>query len=243
MMLRNAYVKFHHTVMPIYVNGLNSLMPNGPQRCLTNRRISHGYKFIYIHIPKTAGTSISKAIDSLPTKPIPSRIVPVDYKYAKHHKAREMKRLLGDAIWNDYFSFAFIRNPWDLMVSSYNWWLQKARQYSWLKNDCDRIEQMGNFDTYIRSHYGQKLINQFEGSLSDWVAEDGKVIVSYVAKFERLHEDWQEVCKRLNAEHQPLPHLNPTKRKPYTEYYTPETRQMVADRFKWVIDNFGYEFG
>lgn len=242
-MLHNTYAKLHRSITPYYVKRFNSLFPNQPPRQLTNRRISHSYKFIYIHIPKTAGTSIVNAIEALPTRPNPALLVPVEYKYAKHHKARDMKRLLGDKAWSDYFSFAFIRNPWDLMVSSYNWWLQAGWQYSWLKNDCVRIEQMGNFTTFINSLYGQRMINQFQGNLSDWVTEDGRVIVSYVARFERLQEDWAEICSRLNVPHQPLPHLNPTKRKPYADYYTPATRRLVADRFKWAIEQYGYEFG
>jgi hypothetical protein len=32
-------------------------------------------------------------------------------------------------LWRQHFAFTFVRNPWDLMGSSYCWWLRKGKGY------------------------------------------------------------------------------------------------------------------
>jgi hypothetical protein len=70
-------------------------------------------KYVFIHIPKCAGSSIHRALGVLHAQ----RSLPVGKpKYHKHAKAATVREVLGPA-WNECFKFAFIRNPWDLMVS------------------------------------------------------------------------------------------------------------------------------
>ncbi len=86
--------------------------------------ISHEYKFIFIHIGKTGGTSIEKVlcnhlnIDFEQTKKSP------EGKWWKHIWAKYMKEYVGEEIWNDYFTFAFVRNPFDMILSLYSMYTQ-----------------------------------------------------------------------------------------------------------------------
>lgn len=85
------------------------------------------YKFIFIHIVKTGGTSIEKVlcnyldIDMKNTRRNPQG------KWWKHIWARDMKDYIGEKIWNDYFTFAFVRNPFDMILSLYSMYTQYGK--------------------------------------------------------------------------------------------------------------------
>ncbi len=201
------------------------------------------HKLIFIHIPKTGGSSVANALENLNTQDAKALSQPLGILQPNRHlKAKEVKYLLGDKIWNEFFSFAFVRNPWDLMVSQYHWWLQKAGQYPSCRKDVEKIKRMGNFTNFLNSKYGQKMFHDTTGNMFDWIAEDDRIIVDFVGKFENLQDGLNEVCQRLNLEPIQLPHTNKTKRKPYQDYYNDETKQLVAHRFRKTIEMFGYEF-
>lgn len=202
------------------------------------------HKLIFIHIPKTGGSSVANAlVENLNTQETKALSRPLGILQPNRHlKAQEVKYLLGEKIWNEFFSFAFVRNPWDLMVSQYHWWLQKAAQYPSCRKDVIKIKRMGNFTNFLNSKYGQKMFHDTTGNMFDWIAEDNQIIVNFVGKFENLQNDLNEVCQHLNLEQIKLPHTNKTKRKPYRDYYNNETKKFVAHRFQKTIEMFGYEF-
>jgi len=102
--------------------------------------ISHSHKFIYIKTRKTASTSIQVLLgrncgknDILtPINPVTSNEIVLYNKLAKKHKgfishmsAKQIKKKVGNKIWNQYFKFTFERNPWDKLVSQYH---KKSKQ-------------------------------------------------------------------------------------------------------------------
>lgn len=70
--------------------------------------ISHKHKIIFIHIPKNAGTAITNAPG-------------MDFQNSGHHKCSEYKDLISAEKWGEFFKFSVIRNPWDRVVSNYNY--------------------------------------------------------------------------------------------------------------------------
>ena len=70
--------------------------------------ISHRDKFIFIHIYKSGGTSITETFDTFFTDLI---------KY-KHETALEIRDIIGKKKFNSYYKFAIVRNPWDWQVFS-----------------------------------------------------------------------------------------------------------------------------
>lgn len=204
-----------------------------------NRRVLHAYRLVFVHIPKTAGSSIAEALDRLPLRNGPGHPV-IDTP--KHAKATELRRILGRRRWDDYFSFAIVRNPWDLMVSCYEWWLQKADRYPHIREQADAVRRLGSFEAFLRSPWGSQRINQFNGDIEDWYMDGDRQIVDFIARFEHLDEDWPEICRRIGVEPFPIAHENRTQRRDYRSYYTDETRALVAHRFARTIERFGYEF-
>jgi len=196
-------------------------------------------KYVFIHIPKCAGSSIHRALGVLHAQ----RSWPVGKpKYHKHAKATKVRQVLGPA-WNECFKFAFIRNPWDLMVSSYHWWLTYAEIFPALHKDIARIREMGSFSVFIRSEFGRSMLNEHRGGdLTEWISDGDEIIVDFIARYETLNEDWSKVCRALKVPPLPLGRENQVVRQDYRGFYDDESRELVANRFRRTIELFGYRF-
>jgi hypothetical protein len=212
------------------------------------------YRFIFVHIPKTAGTSIEGILTALPPRPIPLDLRVAHRLYRattgrryrpvpKHAKAMEIRRWVGHYAWHRSFSFAVIRNPWDLMVSSYFWWLQKSQKWDAFRGHTEKIKAMKDFREFMQSEYGQRRLNLVETDLMDYLTDQkGKCIVDFIARFERLEEDWATICGKIALKNPGLQQLNKSERQDYHLYYDQASRDVVAKRFERYIDQFGYTF-
>jgi len=75
------------------------------------------------------------------------------------------------------------------------------------------------------------------------VDEKGEDVVDYVGRFENLEDDFFSVVKRLGLPGEiKLPHLLKSKHGKYREYYNPETRTLVFNKFREDVERFNYEF-
>src|SRR5207237_5999929 len=163
-------------------------------------------------------------------------------KYHKHAKAVKVREVLGPA-WNQCFKFTFIRNPLDLMVSSYHWWLTYAEIFPALHKDIARVREMGTFSVFIRSEFGRFMLNEHRGGdLTEWISDGEEIIVDFVGRYENLDEDWSKVCRALQVPALPLGRENQVARQDYRGFYDDESRELVANRFARTIELFGYRF-
>lgn len=85
--------------------------------------LSHKHKFIFICNGKTGTTSIEAALEPYQEGKeldlgVPRLFVP------KHIPPALLRGVLPAAVWDEYFKFVFVRNPWDLFVS--NWYHNAA---------------------------------------------------------------------------------------------------------------------
>lgn len=150
-----------------------------------------------------------------------------------HIKALKIKQHLSQDIYNNYFKFAFVRNPWDWQVSLYHFMLQS-------KNHPQHalISKMKSFDEYVEWRVEKDLELQ-----SDFIFDvDGKLIVDFVGKFENLQEDFDNVCRKISINELPLPVINKSKHRFYKEYYNEHTKKLIGTAFKKDIETFNYEF-
>ena len=210
------------------------------------------YEIIFVHIPKTAGNSISDAIRSFPIKKrsvidrAVARIRPQKIiQLAKHAKASEIKEIVGNVVWYKFFSFCVVRNPWDTMVSSYFWWLEKSQKWEPFYKARKEIERMEGFESFLMSKYGQDKINQITTDMWDYITDEkGKVIVDCIVRFENIQDGWKVICSRVGVHGYDLKMLNCSQRreKGYRKYYTEEMRDTIEHRFTKIIDRFGYKF-
>ena len=204
--------------------------------------ISHKYKFVFLHIPKTAGTSVSDILGAYcETLPTPDRSSPYYYhaplsKIQKYFISQNLN-------YDDYFKFAFVRNPWDRFVSLY--YYLKKRYKRLLERDalhedtyCKQIANINSFDDFMDK------IDKFNPKPYEAVYTlKGTIALDYIGKTENLQEDFNIICDKIGIPQQQLPHKNKSKHKHYTEYYDDETRSIVAEKYAKDIEYFGYEFG
>jgi hypothetical protein len=215
--------------------------------------LSLRYKFLFVHIAKTGGTSIRAALRSYKWKDpyrIPlfvcSRISSLSNhrlacKLPRHAKAIAAYEMLPRELFNELFKFAFVRNPWDLQVSSYHH-IQRERPHL--------LKGIDNFEDFLRWKLDpsrrpyQYIIDTSIELQSDYLIDlNGSIIVDFIGKYEHLEEDFQEACSRIGIREPKLPHKRQARdRTTYQKYYTEETAELIAKYFKRDIDMFGYSF-
>ena len=209
--------------------------------------ISRSKKFLFVHIQKTAGRSFEAVLkDNLPD---------LESFIGTHDHAQWAREQIGEE-WSDYYKVAFVRNPWDRLVSWYTMIQEKGemtlkkrifgkRRYNdltqyVLANSNSFEEFLYNCTDTIEDIDGKKsiLYNQLD-YLSD---ENGSLIVDFVGRFENISGDSKKVFERLGFKNASLPHKNSSKHKNYRTYYTDETREEVRRRYAKDIEFFGYEY-
>ena len=155
----------------------------------------------------------------------------------------------------EYFSFAFVRNPWDRLVSCYQYFKSGGRgfitdiQAQEALADCDSFEQ---FAVDIEKY--QARLSAFpapEVSLPHmphllpqvfWTHDDqGREVIDFIGRFERLEVDFGLIGKRLGIPGD-LPHMNTTEHGEYRSYYTSRSRDAIANAYRDDVDRFGYDF-
>jgi len=204
--------------------------------------ISHSKKFIFIHVYKNAGTSVTAALlpfaatkwqqrlDRLMRRFNVSRFGP--QPYATHVKACELVEEMGRKAFDSYFSFAIVRNPWDWQVSLYKFMLKDKAHFQ-----HELVVGFGGFDEYIRWRVAEQVRFQ-----KDFIySRDGELLVDFVARFENIETDFLTICSRIGVSAS-LPKLNISNTKPYRQFYTEETKELVRLAFEPDISLFGYDF-
>jgi hypothetical protein len=181
--------------------------------------ISHKYKCIFIHIPRTGGSSIESAVAGKNWWQIEPE--------TKHITTENAVKIYGKYRWSSYFTFTFVRNPWDRMVSLWtckHYSNQKKMGFKWFVNHFQPIP------------HEQPFLNQIDII--------GMQQIDFIGRFERLQIDFNTICEQVGMPQKILPvAVASTNRKHYTHYYDDETKQIVANRCEKDIHFFGYEFG
>jgi hypothetical protein len=214
--------------------------------------LSLKYNFLFVHIAKTGGTSIRASLAPLRRRDpmyIPQFICSrlshwtghrIGSKLPRHAKIIAAKEMLPRELFDRLFKFAFVRNPWDLQVSSYHH-IRRERPHL--------MEHIEDFQEFIRWKLDPERPYQFHVDTSIELQSDylidlsGRVVVDFIGKYEKLQEDFDEVCRRIGIPRRVLPRKRQAKgRDAYREYYDDETAERVARRFRPDIERFGYEF-
>jgi len=212
--------------------------------------ISHKKKFIFVHINKTGGTSMSKLlIEYADILPMPHQFLCNELILPCNGVARQIgassQPVIRPALLDgckypphDYFKFAFVRNPWDKILSNYLY--RGTTTTAW-----DRDWPTTSFKEWVcgTKEYNYKCDLALFLQL-DWISDGfNNVQADFIGRFENLEEDFTFVCDKIDIPRKKLPHYNKTVHRPYWEYYDDETKNFVATKFKKDIEYFGYEFG
>lgn len=181
--------------------------------------------FIFIHINKTAGTSIIKVIG----KP-----------FRKHLTAKEIISTIGQKKWDSAYKFTVIRNPWDKVVSQY--------KHNIKMNSNNMAKKHIEFKDWVSCTYGINKDAKYYGRPQmflpqvEWLKNyKNEIDIDKIIRFENLNEGINNVFKTLGIKHE-LPHVNRTVKTDYKKFYDNESKKIIADWFHEDIDVFGYSF-
>ncbi|MCG6983886.1 MAG: sulfotransferase family protein [Thiocapsa sp.] len=228
--------------------------------------VSHELKCIFVHIPKVAGTSIKSLFeghsasesehDPMPFKPNDSKFDPPP----PHLRATDHLKFghVTASQFDTYFKFAFVRNPWDRIVSEYVYRRYPSR-FDFKTFLFERLPRPAWSDEYCH------IIPQY-----DFVHDEaGHLVVDFVGRFESIAADFSAVKERLGLTRLSMPHRNRSsdsmtiygpadfvrqvgymisrrrRRNTYSnyrDYYDSESRAFVAELYEKDIRAFKYSF-
>ena len=195
--------------------------------------ISHKHKIVFVHVPRTGGTSVEYALDPFLGDEDLRAFGMKEFEHLKHLSATEIRDQFGSSLWNDYFTFAFVRNPWDWLVSNYFWHLETDSDDEGTKRTKRFMRKCGGFSDYVQVARIQERSDYVLGS-------NDEPLVDFVGRFENLERDLAQVCRRVGIPEVPLIHHGATSRRHYSHYFDHAARERVrASRYARV---FGYEF-
>lgn len=185
--------------------------------------IDHEQKLLHIHIPKTGGTSMRKVL-------IPG------VEETKHETAREFPV----DVWEEYFTFAVVRNPYDRSVSQYMYHC-KGRYRGVLARKDPNLSSL-SFVEYLKKYVEQQKNTMFFPQL-DYVTHDKtSTPIDFLGRFESLRESFTQLKERLARPDLELPHLLKSKHSHYLEYHDATTRRIVEKIYAKDLNAFGYSF-
>lgn len=203
------------------------------------------HKGLYFAIPKVANSSLRE---------IWSELLNVDVNYATRNLVFPAVKKSKVDKYKDYYKFCFVRNPWDRLVSCYSdkvkdkeydefKFLFKEVPYSILKPDSIQkkltFEMFANLVVNIPDEYANTHFKSQSFYITD---ENGKLLVDFIGKFERLGEDFLYICEKLGISDITLPHKKKSNRKSYQEYYSSHLKDLIKERYIKDLEMFGYEF-
>lgn len=204
-------------------------------------------KFIFLHIPKTGGTSIERAF-------LPQKLKTTKTK-TRHYNIRRLGLTKDEA--DQYNIFTVLRNPFTRIASSYNHFINGPENPGFDKKSYTFDEYTINIKKYFdgilkaRTDYpsiyrvenkDRKVIfdSQHVENLRWWLeTSDGEQANCHMLKFESLNEDWDKFKSTINTETK-LKHLNAsgTSEEEYMSYYGKESKEIIQQLYKDELRNY-----
>ncbi|TCL09467.1 sulfotransferase family protein [Shimia isoporae] len=216
--------------------------------------LSQSHKFIFVHVPKTAGTAMTSALEPFGVYPprtlwrsfvrrLPIQESPDSVYLRKHETAAGVRRKLGSDVFDQFHRFAVVRNPYDHAVSHYEF----MKQFR-IPKIAEKVANM-SFSEYLRYRMKPPFWNDtFFARLpnqSYFLADkDGTLLVHRLLRFETLADDFNAMASDLGMEGVTLKRENQTisrtDKRPWQSYFDEESKALAEDLYAQDFDAFGY---
>tara|TARA_R110002110_G_scaffold66276_7_gene181753 strand:- start:71 stop:736 length:666 start_codon:yes stop_codon:yes gene_type:complete len=209
-----------------------------------------GLKTAFVHIPKTAGSSIANRLYNENLKTGEDSL-----ENEKHESILTIKGYLEPLYFHQYFKFAIVRNPYDRLVSWYHYYQDLWGSGNSCSDPCDpehikRFLDM-DFDAYVAAikkphewdcHKGIACpIHMIAPQYKYIIGFGNYILVDYVGKIEDIDIHWKAISERVGLEYNPLDILNKVEHDKYNKYYDHvPTRMKVDILYNEDFKYFGY---
>lgn len=216
--------------------------------------LSTSHNFLFVHVPKTAGTAMTAALEPFAVtgtrtawrrmiRRLPLREAPDKAYFRKHETAADMRAKMGAAEFARFLKFTVVRNPFDHAVSHYEY-LKEFRN----PKLAARFAAM-SFAEYLDWRMTKRgPFVPFFTMLPDqahWLADGrGRMLVDRVLRFETLGADFAALTRELGLGDVAMARINPTRAKAagraLDSYYSAETLEKVRRLYARDFDLLGY---
>lgn len=186
-------------------------------------------KCIFVHIPKNAGTSLTNALFGHST---PGHLPLSWFQHIEPEK------------FAAYYKFAFVRNPWDRLVSAYTYTIRKQSKGAETAEWIAFLKSFASFEDFVLRWVNEENVERQKTFIPQHrfvYDKHGMLSLDFIGRYENLRADYQQVCDTLGGG-SPLPHVNKSERIDYRDYYTPATHDIVARVYAKDIALFNYTF-
>ena len=190
------------------------------------------YKCIFIHVPKVAGSSIERVIYQ------------TDGWLVGHVKASDYVKFDKNK-FESYFSFGFVRNPYDRIVSAYHYLKNDSPaplDIEWGRLHINNLT-FEEFILRLQDEYFRKKIllkNHFSFQYKYLCDKNMNILVNFVGKFEQLDNDFKKILNILHRKDN-LVHVNKSKHLNYRDYYNSQTYKIIREIYKNDFEIFDYD--
>ena len=204
---------------------------------------------LFLWVPKCAGMSIYRTLVKYgcdeerwdrPMEPFSNRGI-VTFGHVDVMSLLE-QGLLSRRFFDRAFKFAFVRNPYDRMVSLFFYLKKVLRpevpEAMTFPEFCLAVEREAGPQVGLYNYQGLSQCNPMLSWLTD---RNGKIIADFIGRHENLEQDFQHVCRQIGIK-ETIPHENKSEHKPYRHYYTDQTRAIVEKLYRKDLDAFDYSF-
>jgi hypothetical protein len=205
--------------------------------------ISHKHRYIFFAIPKTGTHAVRQALrGQLGEEDLEQVGLFVQKKFPfpefadirhGHISAQQIRPVLGDAVFEGYTKFAFVRNPFDRFVS-YCAFMSRGKDFmetqplrfmKWVVREQRPVEHM----LYQPQH---QMVTDAQGRLE----------LDIVGRNETMQASYDAICARLGIETAALERVNASSHRPWQDYYDAELRDLVTDLYRRDLELFDYAF-
>jgi hypothetical protein len=189
------------------------------------------YRCIFIHVPKCAGVSVSKSL--------------FGGLAGGHRSIGRYQMIFRKREFDSYFKFAFVRNPWDRLLSAFLY--LKGGGF----NEVDRkwaeenLAAYSDFDSFVRRWVTPRKIWSWVHFIPQtyFIGIDGAPALDFIGHYENLAADFRFVATKLGIEGRLTPaNQNRSAARDFRTFYTEETSDIVADVYRDDIKALGYCF-
>ena len=221
--------------------------------------VSHEKKFIYLKTAKTGGTSVEVYFERFCMSPgewffshardqyeSATGIIgfrgmktnkPENCKWWNHMPAADVKAQLGSSIWNDYFKFCVVRNPYDKAVSAF--------YFDCFRNKKEAPTTLAGRREAFENWLIERRVNTPTGRNKFIIGN--QFCLDRVIYFEKMKEDLEKICTRIGVPWiaEQLPVLKSGYRPPNTscsEMYTNKAKKLIMKKHAFELDLFNYSF-
>lgn len=192
--------------------------------------INHKHKFLFLHLPKTGGTSINKFFNDK----FDNNERDFGHPYLSDYKCDN---------FDDYFKFTIVRNPYDRLVSAFFY----MKKYSKFQADINFRKKWKLEDDTFESFVIEKLPiivgnkNTRPRHFKPQV-DFGTAGLDYIGSFLTMQDDMNFICDKIGTDRQDLPHVNSSNHKRYDRYYNKELLDIVKTLYFQDFNNYDHLF-